>query len=181
MKLAIIISLLPFLLLSQQKERTFADHFYFQFNIGTGVFKYNELSYSHNSSFYIDSKSFALVVDARIGFKNDYFKAEIAGKLFPQVSAGASVNLLSVARSLDKHLYFGPCIEYGYFRGEFAPGRSRLFGYGVDFFFKKFHAEFTYTKALDETPDKIDQRFLRFEVGYSFNLDSFRKKENRHG
>jgi len=179
-KIIIICTLLPFLLFSQQRERAFADNFYLQLDGGVGIWQNDELSGSHNSTFYLKETRLVPYLGASLLFRNRFFKSALSFNAFREISGEGSINLLFFDHS--RYFYLGPMIKYGQFLSDnTGTGKTPSWGYGLDFYARKIHVGIAYTIATTSKDlYRINNRYLFWQFGYSFNLDSFRKKENRH-
>jgi len=177
LRVVLLVMVFPLILIGQEK-RTFADHIYLQLDAGVGIRKNAYLSGSHNSTFYEEERGIGLSLEIRAMFRNNIFRLGGVYNSMQDFSAELGGNILFFKST---PFYFGPVIKYGNLKLIYGYGNSPSFGYGVDFYFKKFHVAALHAKASrTNTYDIMNYRYSVIEVGYSFNLDSFRKKENRH-
>ncbi|MEY3238227.1 MAG: hypothetical protein RI883_2328 [Bacteroidota bacterium] len=163
------------------------DKFYLELNAGIGSFNY---SYLYNpkpttsSGTYIDDKSLFFNFDMNFNFRNNYFK--IGGTIFSTKIIEGTVDgafAISLGGNLvffePKDKYFGPYLSYGKLIYKMENPWFEYLGFGLETYIRKFHLEFYYNKAINvpDTSTKINKRMFGFNIGYAFNLESFRKKK----
>ena len=90
-----------------------------------------------------------------------------------------SVNTLS--KQASRH-FLGPSLAYGYFtKTKFSRNLGQRFvKFGIDYYYKKFHIAANYQWiAFKDAPfrrDYFKTTNIYLEIGYSFNLESFKRK-----
>ena len=174
----------------------FIDNFYLEFNLGSGFNKYKDEVYNNQGlSGYKNAFEILLNLDLNFQFRNKYFKSGISiidktsiyGDLDNNWSLLIGANVLP---KKIKNLYFGPFISYSTFyerehigkvKGALTHSFDCING-GVDFYFKKFHIDLYYSKFVNKIPDYDFLHKLQkygIDIGYCFNLDSFRRKNRK--
>lgn len=185
MRTILVIFLFNSLITFSQKDSTlFRDKFYLEINGGLGTYKYSYLynpKPTTNPAIYVEEKLLFLNFDLNFNFRNDYFK--LGGTVFSAKTINGMVDG-AFAVSLGANLvffeptnkYFGPYISYGTLISRMESTWFDYIGLGFEMYIRKFHLDFYYNKALNVST-KINNRMFVFNVGYAFNLASFRKKK----
>lgn len=150
--------------------------------------KYSEyyLGNGTNPPLYQEHKVLTADIDLNLNFRNQYLKIEttiISARAFfdsyyygnYKLSFGGNLLL-----GLDQtKFYLGPNFRYGRIRNELFIPRFEYIGLGIDFYLNKFHLIFYYDKIIN-TYINTDRNYISmygFDIGYAFNLESFRKKK----
>lgn len=162
------------------------NNVYIELSVGFGIFRSGEGKYL-GDSFLSDRNHFTFIQTNKVFYRNNRIKG---GGNLAFLYTDDYLNMMSFVdvgvNLFAKDAYpqfFGPNIAFGYF---FDNNLSRNLGqrfikFGVDYYHKKLHlaANFQWI-AFKDAPFRKDDNLtvnLYLEIGYSFNLESFKRKQ----
>lgn len=183
MRTILVLFLFNSLITFSQKDSTlFRDKFYLEINGGAGLFKYKELISSPSGSGYQSAKAMTYDCQLGINFRSYRLKVGVVGQLMYFYQPDNYINSISLIHAVnfcDKNrkpnVFFGPTLSFGAFNSPYT-----LFYFktqiGWDYYYKKFHLGVKCDWMRSNSKIDFDTN-LFFEIGYAFNLESFRKKK----
>lgn len=184
--LAILI-LFPSITFSQNDSTKFYSNLHIEFNLGVGRYHYSDyyLGNGSNPPELVSHSVLTADADLNINFRNDYFKLSSTllsyrgffdSFYYGNYKVALGGNLFAFAENHD--IYFGPNVKYGRIRKKLFEPRFDYIGFGWDLYIKNFHAEFYYDKIINTfiNTNRSYKNMIGINIGYSFNLESFRKK-----
>lgn len=176
----LLLVFIPMISFSQKDSIRVIDQFYLELNGGPGLYDSGVKNIYRDLSINLNSKVF---------YKNHRYRAGMTfGCLYvwsegicPSFSIESSINILA---KTDFPHYFGPCLGYGYFlmdENNYSLG-DRFIEFGIEYYYKKFHVSFNNQFIAFENQKFNNNTYnktfnIHMEIGYAFNLDSFRKKK----
>jgi hypothetical protein len=174
-----ILILLPSITFSQKDSTLIRDQFFLEINGSVGLLKYKEKFSSPSGKFYLEEKAMSQSIFVSFQYRNQRLKAAInSGFLLvlnPFVSFETGINLLSKSK-VNK--YFGPCLIYGFYPHDLGYFLGKNFlEFGFEAYFNKFHVGLKHQWFESKNDTYQDITNLCLEIGYAFNLESFRKKK----
>ncbi len=186
MKLLVLLFLFQVQMCFSQKDSTLIrDKFFLEVNAGIGFLRYSELYNSPSGSSYVGKME--LSVDLFVGLFYRTYRLKLGVNSQPLLSKNYLSNSLSLncgvnmlSRKMYPYSFFGPSIAYGFFVNPnnnltLVPYRLQV---GMDCCYKKIHIGLKYDFLYGKNPNQIrNARNLFLEIGYTFNLASFRKKK----
>lgn len=173
-------------LFSQKDSTLVRDNFYLELNGGVGSLTYIE-SYGNKGVYYLmDNEKFSYNLSVNFFYKNNWILTGLSAQslitkdhFLKSLSYMLSLNLLFKDKS--QRNFLGPFFSYGYISDshEVFP----RFCIGLTTHVKHMHVAVKYD-WFKRDPDNysdydnfIDAENIYLEIGYAFNLESFRKKK----
>lgn len=175
---------IPSFCFSQKDSTKFIDNFYLEINGGIGEFSNIESYQSPSGTYLVQNNNISINLSTNLLYRNKRWLCGFTGQtlyfvddMFSSISLFSGLNILKIEE--NKNVFFGPKISYGYIIRPFNNTTLSRFSLGMTFYFKKLHAGIAYDwiKPRYNSFTFNKTRNLYFEIGYSFNLDSFRKKK----
>lgn len=165
---------------AQNSEKA-VSNFYIELSLGAGL--YNKVASNENvgyPQFYYNQ--FSSILQTKLFYRTNRLKTGVNFGLQywfpPSFSAEIGVNFISDEM---KRYYFGPSLSYGMFINNDNYYSDRFLRFGFDYFYNKFHVGIN-SQWIMYTANQISKDFftthLYLEIGYSFNLESFKRKQN---
>jgi hypothetical protein len=180
-KLTILFLLCSLTVIGQNDSLKKINNFFFELSVGAG--HYNEVAFNENNGYpqYYRTE-FSSIVQTKLFYRTDRLKTGlnfgVQNYFPPSVSAEIGINFIS--DEMKRH-YFGPSLGCGVFFLNKNYYSDRFLRFGFDYFYKKFHLGI-YSQWISYTSNQISKDFytihLYLEVGYAFNLESFKRKQN---
>lgn len=179
-KLVVILILFSQTAFTQKDSGKAINNFYLEFSVGGGVYNNNEDYFDINQPYL--KNEFSLCFISKLYFKNKWLRSGINYSFFyytpPSYSLEMGLNLFSKDAYPQ---YLGPSIAYGYSIDNGKNLGQRFVIFGFDYFYNKFHVAANYQWiAFENAPFRkgiFKTTNIYLEIGYSFNLESFRKKQ----
>jgi hypothetical protein len=162
------------------------NNFFLELGAGPGIYNSHEGYFSNEYFYFNDELTINLFskfyyknsrIRSGINFTYTYSNSYLNAVLF----IDGSINTLSKRASAH---FFGPTIAYGYFvKTKFSNNLGqRFFKFGADYFYNKFHFGLNYQWiAFKDAPFRTNSfktTHIYLEVGYAFNFESFKRKQN---
>jgi hypothetical protein len=160
------------------------NNIYLEFNIGIG--KYNNIDNYFNEYAPYIKNNLSIILCSKLYYKNKRFKTGISygylyssGYINPLYLFDTGLNLFSKNAYPQ---YFGPSLAYGLFYNKYGTSLGhRFIKFGVDYYYNKFHVGLNYQwiafKNAKFRTGEFKTTNIYLEIGYAFNLESFRKKK----
>ncbi len=142
---------------------------YYQSPSGSDLIQFDDVSINFSGNLFYKIKRFSL------GFSCQYL--HFTDDSFASLSPFLEFNILDIVK--NKNLFFGPRISYGYIIRGYNNTTLSRFSMGMSFHYKKFHIGINYDwiKPNYNSIFYIKPRNIFLEIGYAFNLETFRKKK----
>lgn len=162
------------------------NNFYLELSVGPGAISSGEGYFLNEFSLYFKNH-FSFNPILKFYFKNKRLRSGIAfgTMLKPSGSWNYPYSIEAGFNLIAKNAYpqyLGPSIAYGNFIKGYGNLGQRFIKFGVDYYYKNFHVAANYQWiAFKDAPFRKgdDKTFnMYFEVGYAFNLESFKRKQN---
>lgn len=186
-RLMILVLLVNFTVLAQDQIKEIKDNFYFELATGSGLFFYK----SHLDEAY--KNNFCLNLSASFYYRNKYVKTgfEIRDNyIYDNLSStnigfsyrlGFNGNFFNEKPQFYLGPYFGVSEILGIYDFKIQHLKYFSFVFGLDFYYKKFHIELAQTfynkNIIYFDYFSTHEKSLILNIGYAFNLESFRKKK----
>lgn len=184
--IAFILLLNPLVSFTQRDSTHIRDKFYLELNAGYGKMTYKQKYYANTGVIdYYELEDRSLNFSASLYFRNKWILTGITGQLITfesdmvrYLSYNLSFNILNLLnKNRFSHSFFGPWFSYGY--ANYASSVFPRYALGINYQFKHIHVALKHDwfKRKPNAISFIDAKNIYLEVGYAFNLESFRKKK----
>jgi len=176
----LLLLFMPLFSFSQKDSTRFQDRFNLEINSGAVLVNYLQKTIVKYEVFYAQKRGINIPIDINLNYRNKFFSFGVGSNVWLYYDVKSKIGVNFLMKNKNEKYYFGPFYSFQWVLNEdYLNGVEGSHIFGLDLYVKKFHLGFGYAKYIlrEGYVNKKDVHGPLLNIGYSLNLDSFRKKK----